>query len=354
MTDKQNTIAILGCGGFIGFHLLKHILNKSKTFVYGIDLHSEKIDEFTKNEQFEFIKTDIDNLEIIEQILKKSSTVISLAALCNPSLYNTVPLKVIESNYTKPVEIVKLCCKHNCRLIHFSTCEVYGKTIACYNNEIHLESVLDEDNTPFITGPVNMQRWCYSAAKQLLERTIFAYGVEHDLDYTIIRPFNFIGPKMDYIPSIDGDGIPRVLACFMDALIFNKPLYLVNGGRNKRCFTYIDDAVRAIMAIVENEKSSNKQIFNIGSPKNEVSIKQLAYRMIAIYKELQPQKYTYIYDVLPIPSLDFYGEGYDDSDRRMPDISKAKTLLNWSPYTDLNTALKKTMIEYIDHYKIQP
>ncbi|MDO5576980.1 MAG: NAD-dependent epimerase/dehydratase family protein [Fibrobacter sp.] len=168
-----------------------------------------------------------------------------------------------------------------------------------------------------------------------------------------MRPFNFIGPRMDFIPGIDGSGVPRVLACFMDALIFNKPLYLVDGGRSKRSFTYIDDAVKAIMTIVENERVSNKQIFNIGSPNNEITIEQLAYRMIAIYKTLQPQKYTTFYSVTPIPSLDFYGEGYDDSDRRVPDISKAKTLLNWYPRTNLDTALKKTMAEYIKQYNQQ-
>ena len=350
MKENQNIITILGCSGFIGSHLLERILNTTKAFVYGIDLNSRKVQPFISNNRFEFLKTDISDIKSIKPVLQKSSIVVSLTALCNPSLYNTVTLKVIESNYNKPVEIVKMCCEYGCRFIHFSTCEVYGRTVESYCKESVLESVLKEDETPFVTGPVHLQRWSYSSAKQLLERAIYAYGVEHGLKCSIVRPFNFIGPRMDFIPGIDGEGIPRVLACFMDALIFNKPLFLVDGGKNRRCFTYIDDAVDAIMAIIENEKIADKQIFNIGNPDNEITIEQLAYKMIGLYKELQPQKISSLYDVKTISSLRFYGEGYQDCDRRVPDISKAQSLLGWVPHTDLDIALKKTISAYIEQY----
>ena len=207
-----------------------------------------------------------------------------------------------------------------------------------------------EDTSPMILGPVAAQRWSYATAKQLLERVIFAYGTERNLTYTIVRPFNFIGPHMDFIPGIDGSGVPRVLACFMDALLFNKPLRLVDGGRSMRTFTYIGDAVDAIVAMLNNPDAARGRIFNIGHPANEVSIAELAHTMVRIYKELLPEKADLEYPVVTVPAVQFYGAGYDDSDRRIPDITKARALLGWEPKTLLEDALRITVQAYIEEY----
>lgn len=118
--------------------------------------------------------------------------------------------------------------------IHFSTCEVYGRTLASYGLDEKVETnwLLDEETTPMIMGAVSAQRWCYACAKQLVERLIYAHGTQNNLKFTIVRPYNWIGPRMDYIPGVDGkdDGQPRVLASFMTALMKGEPLVLVNGG----------------------------------------------------------------------------------------------------------------------------
>ena len=135
-------------------------------------------------------------------------------------------------------DCIKFCVKYDKHLVHFSTCEVYGRTLASYGLPMSDEKnyVLDEDTTPMIMGPVSAQRWCYACAKQLVERLIYAHGTENNLKFTIVRPYNWIGPRMDYVPGVDGkdDGQPRVLASFMTALMKGEPIVLVNGGEVRR------------------------------------------------------------------------------------------------------------------------
>jgi UDP-apiose/xylose synthase len=351
--SRPTTLCILGCGGFIGSHLVERILAATDWHILGIDAHAAKIIPFVGAPRFTFINADIDEADgPAQEMIRAGDVVISLAALCNPAMYNTIPLEVIASNFTRPMAIVEQCSRQNKWLIHFSTCEVYGKTAAsaagvCFDPAA---DVFNEETTAMVLGPVASQRWTYACAKQLLERAIFAHGFEQGLAYTIIRPFNFIGPRMDYIPGIDGEGTPRVLACFMDALLARKPLKLVDGGMNYRAFTYIDDAIDAIMAMLRKPAQAKGRIFNIGNPANEVTIAGLAELMIELYRELNPDQHDHLALTESVASIDFYGPGYEDSDRRIPAISQAQSLLGWTPRTALRDALKKTMAAYIHEY----
>ncbi len=347
-------LLLLGCGGFIGSHLVERLLRTTGCRIEGIDISSAKIEPFLEHERFEFSCLDVHESGLVSNAVARADTVVSLVALCNPAQYNTIPLKVIDIDYIRSLQIVQMCAQMGKRLIQFSTSEVYGKTLSAFlppdsplrNDPDYF--ILKEDQSPLLMGPVSAQRWSYASSKQLLERSIYAYGFEQGLDYTIIRPFNFIGPRMDYIPGIDGEGTPRVLACFMDALLNGKPIKLVDGGENRRCFTYIDDAVDGIVKILQRPKESRQQIFNIGNPDNEVTIARLANMMIESFRGLR--KNLGDMTVQKISSLDFYGRGYQDSDRRVPDISKAKRLLEWSPKTDLRIALQKTIEYYVHAY----
>jgi UDP-apiose/xylose synthase len=351
--QKKKNIAITGCSGFIGSHILERLLATTDYHVYGIDISESRIRHLMGNKLFTFCHQDIADTAKIRDILSQCGTVVSLAALCNPSLYNTKPVDVITINFTNALGIIKTCCEFKCRLIQFSTCEVYGKTLAGLAGSKKVDDyILKEDQTNLIMGPVSTQRWCYASAKQLLERIIYAYGFEHGLNYTIVRPFNFIGPKMDYIPGFDGEGIPRVLACFMKSLLFNEPLKLVDGGLSQRCFTFIEDAIDAFMQILENPEISNRQIFNVGNPKNEIAIKDLAYLMIELYKQIAPRG-SFSAGTEIISSLEFYGKGYEDSDRRVPDISKIQNMLGWKPEINLRKALQITIEYYIRKYGIK-
>lgn len=352
-SKKAKSIAVTGCSGFIGSHILTKLLNTTDYQVYGIDLSHTKISHLLDNPSLKFFPLDVTDISKVKEIISNCHTVISLAAICNPSLYNKRPIDVITINYSKTLDIVRMCSETRTRLIQFSTCEVYGKTLSGLSDNTKQDEYLKEDETNLIMGPVKAQRWSYAAAKQLLERTIYAYGYEYDLDYTIIRPFNFIGPKMDFIPGIDGEGIPRVIACFMEALLFHKPLKLVDGGKNRRCFTYIDDAVDAIMLILQNPEKAKKQIFNVGNPENETTISDLASLMIELFSEMNLKQSSSPITTEVISSHDFYGNGYEDSDRRLPDISKIHTLLGWTPKTSLRDALRATISAYIEEYGIK-
>jgi|WetSurMetagenome_2_1015567.scaffolds.fasta_scaffold00008_93 UDP-apiose/xylose synthase len=350
-TSIQN-ICLLGCGGFIGSHLCERILSSTDWRIYGVDRNPAKISAFLSNPRFTYANIDIDAAEGLDEYLHNSDVVVSLVALCNPSQYNTVPLQVIDANFTRPFKIVERCASLGKRLIHFSTCEVYGTTVS-YRAGMPFNSNTDifrEQTTPLVLGPVSAQRWTYACAKQLLERAIFAHGEENGLDYTIVRPFNFIGPRMDYLPGIDGEGVPRVLACFMDALLSQKPLKLVDGGRNRRTFTDIRDAIDATMAILARPMESRRKIFNIGNPANETTIADLAKIMIALYRELRPGLADVAFCTQTVSSMEFYGAGYEDSDRRVPDISEARTLLGWNPSIMLKDALRSAMTFYIKEY----
>ena len=351
-----HSLCILGCGGFIGSHLLERILQTTDWVVYGIDKTSEKIEHCLCNARFSFANIDVHDIDEVRPYVEKSDVVISLVALCNPSYYNTVPIEVIDINFSHPMDVVRMCAELNTWLIHFSTCEVYGKTVHhlidgrddLVEHPEYLE--FDEDRTPMILGPISAQRWSYACAKQLFERALYAYGFERDFPYTIVRPCNFIGPRMDYIPGIDGDGVPRVIACFMDSLMRSNALKLVDGGNARRSFTYIEDAIDAMMAILRHPKQARKQIFNIGNPENEVSIATLAHMMIDVYRELEPRARDAHFRIESVSSETFYGPGYEDSDRRIPNITKARTLLGWEPKTDLQTTIKATITGFIEQY----
>jgi UDP-apiose/xylose synthase len=347
-------ILILGAGGFIGAHLTKRALEEGHQ-ITAVDTCGDKLQEFLKNRQLTFLKVDIRQSSFDqEKLVINSDLVIDLIAYANPGLYVKIPLEVFRLNFTENLKIAECCVKHNKRLIQFSTCEVYGKTVvSALNGQVNNPedpsyATFSEDESQFILGPVNKHRWIYASAKQLLERVIHAYGIEEGFNYTIIRPFNFIGPKIDYLPQ-DTDGIPRVFSFFMEALINGTPMKLVDGGKNRRCYTYIDDAIECIYKIIENPGGvCNQRIFNIGSPENEVSIFEFAKLMRKIYSEDFGCPVSLLPSMMEVSSSEFYGEGYEDSDRRIPDITAAQRDLDWKPRWGLREMLKATMSYYID------
>lgn len=346
-------ILCLGGAGFIGSHLTARLL-KEGHMVIVVDRDQDKIQEWIGLENLRVVKEDIRRPEWgLMELVQDADVVIDLIAYTNPGLYVKIPIEVFELNFTENLKIAKACRTLQKRLIQFSTCEVYGKTPASFLNGTLMEyedpahATFSEDSTNFILGPVCKHRWIYAAAKQLLERVIHAYGLESNFNYTIIRPFNFIGPKIDFLPS-KFEGIPRVFSFFMDALLNGTPMKLVDGGHHRRCYTYIDDAIEAIYRIVINRDGvCDQQIFNIGSPQNEISIRDLAVMMRQIYERDFRKLGVPLPEMIIVRAEDFYGKGYEDSDRRIPDIGKAQSLLGWKPTWELQDLLKITMEYYV-------
>ena len=360
--DSTKCYVVLGCGGFIGSHLLDRLLVRDGVKIEGFDPDSHKIAHHLNNPRLNLHRNYLNDAtvsDLLEETIRGADAVINLAAICNPAQYNTRPLATIHSNFIDAFPIAEMCAKHGTWLIHFSTCEVYGRTIASYvpGNEYDDPNLFEmhEDRSPQVMGPTHAQRWCYAAAKQLLERFIFALHKEMGLPFTIVRPFNFFGPRMDFIPGRDGEGVPRVLACFLTALLDDEPLKLVNGGHNRRTIVSIHDAIDALILMLERPDKSQNQIFNVGNRENEVSIAELARLIREVYSEVSGDAGYLKHPIQEVSSEEFYGEGYEDSDRRMPNLDKAKVLLGWAPRVPLRDILIETVGYYHERYgKTEP
>ncbi len=344
----------LGAGGFIGSHLTQLLLDRGHNVV-GVDTHKDKLAEFLDRDSFTFLEQDIRDPQYnLSASVGGADLVIDLIAHANPGIYVRRPLDVFYLNFNENLRITQECVRHKKRLIQFSSCEVYGKTAAAAFPDAIIDpedpalATFSEETTNFTLGPIGKHRWIYACAKQLLERVIHAYGISGQLQYTIIRPFNFIGPKIDYLPSGGGE-VPRVFSYFMEALLLGTRMVLVDGGTHRRCYTYIDDAIECIDRIVENPDGvCDGQIFNIGSPHNEISIRALAETMLQIYQKEFKIPGVPLPEIVEVAGEEFYGSGYEDSDRRIPDITKARTLLKWGPTTGITELLTRTMRYYIE------
>ncbi len=352
-------IVMLGCGGFIGSHLLDRLLDKGGYEIHGWDPSDSKVKRHLKNPNFHLHRNTTNSpgaMVEIEKEIQKADVVYNLAAICNPSDYNTRPLDTIYANLFDIYPIVELCAKYKKWLISFSTSEVYGRTLASYLPENNYDNPdfyeLREDETPLIMGPISNQRWTYACAKQMTERFIYAHHKENGMPFTIIRPLNFFGPKMDYIPGRDGnaDGVPRVLACFMTALLDNKPMQLVDGGQARRTIVSIHDAIDALHLMLKFPDKAQNQIFNIGNRNNEVTIAELAELMRVTYAKITGDLRYKNHPIVDTSAQKFYGEGYEDCDRRMPDLSKTEKLLGWTPKRPLSEVLLETMSYYHQEY----
>ncbi|MEU9509731.1 NAD-dependent epimerase/dehydratase family protein [Micromonospora sp. NPDC048170] len=352
-------IVLLGCGGYIGSHLLDRLLREPGNKVFGWDLEHRKIEQYLNNPALDFEESNIGSAyarQRLEEQVASADVVINLAAICNPAEYNTEPLRVLDANLFDLQPVLRMCAEQRKWLIHFSTSEVYGRTISSYLPDESFDDpdlyVLKEDETPLIMGPIRNQRWTYAAAKQVVERLVYAYHRERGMPFTVIRPLNFFGPRMDYLPGHDGDGVPRVLASFMAALIDRKPLQLVDGGWARRTIVSIDDAMDAVMAVLQQPERSQNQFFNVGNPDNEVTVRELAELMRAVYAEITDDPTYLEHPIHDVSAADFYGAGYEDCDRRMPSIEKAKALLGWTPRKSLRTTLLETMRAYHETYVV--
>ncbi len=343
--DTSVTVAIVGCGGFIGSHLLDAILERTRWRVFGVDLDFYRVQHRLNHERCEFLCADLADPAVVER-LAKFPLVVNLAAICTPSRYMAESCEVIRSNYDHPAALATACARSGAWLVHFSTSEIYGRT-APDSGE------LVEDSTPVLLGPVTASRWSYATAKLLAER--FIAGLP-GLKWTVVRPFNFVGPYMDFMPGVDGEGIPRVLANFSTALLRGEPLKLVNGGKAKRCFTSVHDAVDflfALFAVGADPKRCGgilSQAFNVGNPANELSIAELAGKMRSIFAKVRGVDVSTLPEPQVVSGEEYYGVGYDDSMRRLPSVVKADSLLGFKARIPLDVALEESLSWFVKHY----
>ncbi len=338
---KKNVL-ILGVNGFIGSSLTEAILKQTDWNVYGLDVGDHKLNGCLDDPRFTFVEGDVMiSREWIEYHVKKCDVVIPLVAIANPAQYVKDPLRVFELDFESNLAVVRQCARYKKRVIFPSTSEVYGMCP---------DPVLDEESSHMTYGPVHKQRWIYACSKQLLDRVIYAYGERDGMDYTLFRPFNWIGPKLDNVFE-PKEGSSRLFTQFISNVIFKKPIQLVDGGRQGRSFTYIDDGVDALLRIIENRHGcASRRIFNLGNPANNISVAELAQRIIAAFKEY-PDYFEQAQQtqVVSVPAAEYFGAGYQDIQTRVPSIEAARRHLGWEPKHDLSSAIKLTLDYHVAH-----
>jgi nucleoside-diphosphate-sugar epimerase len=342
MRKKKHTILIFGANGFIGQHLVRRILETTDWAIVANDLNDQNLRAYRKNPRYEFYKGSILNQKLIQKLVARADVVVPLAGIATPKTYILNPLKVYEIDFEANLAIVRECVKKNKRVIWPSTSEVYGMST---DREFHPE----ESN--LVMGPIHKMRWIYAASKQLMDRIITAYGRDRGLNYTIFRPFNWIGHGQDDIHDTKGNA--RVITQFLGNIWRGEELRLVDGGTNRRSFTYIDDSIDALVKIIENKNGvASGKIYNIGNPKNNHSIKEIAETMLVLapshpyFRERVQQV-----KLITMPSRAHYGEGYQDMINRTPHIRNIQRDLDWKPSVTMQKAIQKIMVAYAEELR---
>ncbi|MDU7257823.1 MAG: bifunctional UDP-4-amino-4-deoxy-L-arabinose formyltransferase/UDP-glucuronic acid oxidase ArnA [Escherichia coli] len=333
---RRTRVLILGVNGFIGNHLTERLLREDHYEVYGLDIGSDAISRFLNHPHFHFVEGDISiHSEWIEYHVKKCDVVLPLVAIATPIEYTRNPLRVFELDFEENLRIIRYCVKYRKRIIFPSTSEVYGMCSDKY---------FDEDHSNLIVGPVNKPRWIYSVSKQLLDRVIWAYGEKEGLQFTLFRPFNWMGPRLDNLNAAR-IGSSRAITQLILNLVEGSPIKLIDGGKQKRCFTDIRDGIEALYRIIENAGNRcDGEIINIGNPDNEASIEELGEMLLASF-EKHPLRHHFppFAGFRVVESSSYYGKGYQDVEHRKPSIRNARRCLDWEPKIDMQETIDETL-----------
>ncbi|MGP3590621.1 bifunctional UDP-4-amino-4-deoxy-L-arabinose formyltransferase/UDP-glucuronic acid oxidase ArnA [Vagococcus sp. WN89Y] len=336
---RRTRVLILGVNGFIGNHLTERLLRDDNYEIFGLDISADAIGRFLDCPRFHFVEGDISiHSEWIEYHVKKCDVVLPLVAIATPIEYTRNPLRVFELDFEENLKIIRDCVKYRKRIIFPSTSEVYGMCT---------DKVFDEDTSNLVVGPINKQRWIYSVSKQLLDRVIWAYGEKEGLRFTLFRPFNWMGPRLDNLNAAR-IGSSRAITQLILNLVEGSPIKLIEGGKQKRCFTDISDGIEALFRIIENvDGRCDGQIINIGNPDNEASIKAMAEMLLESFEQHPLRdRFPPFAGFREVESSSYYGKGYQDVEHRKPSIRNAKRLLHWEP----KIAMRQTIDETLDFF----
>ncbi|MCO5100969.1 MAG: bifunctional UDP-4-keto-pentose/UDP-xylose synthase [Burkholderiaceae bacterium] len=333
-------VLILGIDGFIGHHLTRAILSQTDWEVHGIDMHDDRIAEWVGHPRLRFFEGDITiNREWIEYHVKKCDVVLPLVAIATPATYVREPLRVFELDFEANLPVVRHCLHYGKHLVFPSTSEVYGM---CHDERF------DPETSELVYGPIGKQRWIYACSKQLMDRVIHAYGLERGLRYTLFRPFNWIGGGLDSIDT-PKEGSSRVVTQFFGHIVRGEPIRLVDGGLQRRSFTFVDDGIAALMKIIENrDDRACGRIYNVGNPANHHSVRELAQMMIEIaadYPEYRDNAARVT--LVDTSAQDYYGNGYQDVRDRVPAIENTRAELDWEP----RIGMREALVRIFEHYR---
>jgi UDP-glucose 4-epimerase len=311
---------VTGGSGFLGSYLCEDLLKRGSE-VYALDIAGpEKVAHLAEHKNFHYVQGSVLDRDMLDSLINRCDIVFHFGAMVGVHLYVMDPLNVLEVNIQGTRLIAELAFKYGKKVCFASTSEVYGKSTKIPYNE-------DDDR---VLGSTKIDRWCYSTSKAAGEHYLFAYH-KLGLPIVIYRFFNAYGPRLDKL------GAGRVITIFLEQFLNNKPITVADDGNQTRCFTYVDDAIEAVIKAAELKKAEG-EIFNIGSNK-EVTMLELANLMKKIG--------SFSSEIELTPYKKVYGKSYEDVRRRVPDIKKAKEILGWEAKTSLEAGLKKT----IDYFR---
>ena len=312
---------ITGGAGFIGSHLSEALLAKGDE-VYIIDDLStgsiENIEHLKKNKNFHYTINTIFNEPLTAELIDRCDIVFHLAAAVGVMLIVESPVKTIETNIGGTELVLRNAAKKKKQVVIASTSEVYGKSTKIPFSE-------DDD---LVMGPTTKGRWSYACSKAVDEFLSLSYWKERKLPTVVVRLFNTVGPRQT---GRYGMVIPR----FVKQAISGEPITVYGDGRQSRCFGYVTDVVGALVKLIENQKAYG-QVFNVGNDE-EITIDNLA----KLIKKKTETKSAIKY----IPYDEAYEEGFEDMNRRVPDLRKIKALIGYKPTIGIDRILDK-VIEY--------
>ncbi len=313
---KKEKVLITGGAGFIGSHLAEELLMRNYKVVV-LDNFStgkeENVAHLFKNPDFELVVGNILDEKLVRDLVKKVDLVFHLAAAVGVKLIIEKPLESLTTN-VKGSEIVFGACQvYRKKVLFTSSSEVYGK---------NAYAPLNEDDDIVIGSPLK-SRWSYSMAKAVGEILAFNYCREKEMPAVVVRLFNVIGPRQsgDY-----GMVVPR----FIGNALKNKPLTVYGDGRQTRCFLYIEDAVRALIELIDHPGAEG-EVFNLGSDE-EITIKELAELIVCLTNSSSEIDY--------LPYEQVYEGKYEDMRRRVPNLAKVRKLIDFKPAYSLEKSLK--------------
>jgi UDP-glucose 4-epimerase len=314
-------ILITGGAGFIGSHLAEALIARGDRVAVIDDLSTgaiANIRHLRGHPSFSYILDTIANEKVLAELVDESDCVVHLAAAVGVELIVRSPVRTIETNVQGTEVVLKWAAKKGKRVFVASTSEVYGKSAA----------VPFHEDADLVLGPSTMGRWSYACSKLLDEFLALAYHRERGLPVTIVRFFNTVGPRQT---GRYGMVVPR----FVRAALRGEPLPVHGNGQQTRCFTYVGDAVRALLALMASEESIG-EIYNVGNPE-EVSIEELAWRVIGLTNSQS--------EIAFIPYEQAYEKGFEDMLRRVPSIEKLQRLTGYAPTHNLERILH-AVIDY--------
>ena len=305
---------VTGGAGFIGSHLCERLISRGEQAIILDNYSTSSISNIGGFQQkVKVVEGNILNKSLVDELVAESDYVVHLAAALGVLNIVNKPLDSLRTNIQGTEVVLEAANKHNKPILIASTSEIYGK-----NDKVPL----NEEDDRVIGHPLK-SRWSYSEAKAVDESLAYFYYLENKLPIRIVRLFNTVGPR-----QVGHYGM--VLPRFVSAALKNEPLQVYGTGEQIRCFCHVEDAVRALLQVIDSDKSIG-EVFNIGN-NQQISILELAKRVIQITDSKS--------EIIKIPYTEAYPDGFEDMQRRVPDISKIKNVLGWSPQIGLDQTIK--------------